>query len=757
MTSPVTSPMASPAQLLAARPRLRSDAMVGPAQQRGAARIHLVRAGGTSLELGVKEHFVIARLDGTRSLAEIGAAYQAEFGKTLGPANWGRILGTLHRRALLAGDTGTGDTGTGARATPPVAQADPALRQRTSEPFIGRPIRVVRRPEALLDAILRPARPVLSVWVVVPLTVAVVAMVALLASRLDLLVQQTGSLLHQPGPLLAIGGLAWVAAALHELAHGVAARRYGVGVEEIGVRWVPPLVLPYCRTDSYLHLPRRSSHVAIAAAGVLLELALLLPVAVVWWRSPGGATGEVLGALLFVLTAHTLVNLLPLPPLDGYKMIGHALALTDYARHTLAFAVLLARRDPLVARYPVWVRLCYAAYGVVWSGLAVGTIGLLLLTAQALTGSWLLAGGALAALVVVTGLARWYGARRAARAGAGRLAVPVGGAGTAGGARVAVPVAGRHRAGGPAGAKRQRGSGPALELVGVVKSYGERSAVDGVTLRVAPGEFLGLIGPNGAGKTTLVEIAVGLRRADAGTVSVLGASPWPRSTAVLSHLGVQTQTAAFFVRQTAREHLRTVAALYGYGPAAVVKALRLVGLEQAAEVRVERLSGGQQQRLAIAAAFVHDPEMVFLDEPTAALDPQARRELWAVLRSLHATGRTVVYTTHHLDEAEALCDRVAVMSGGRIAANGAPYRLIDDADLPTRLVVPRRALAPEQAASLPGVLAATREGPAVVVETRDPDAVRPSLEALVGRGAVQTRTPTLEDVYLELIGSRALG
>jgi len=298
---------------------------------------------------------------------------------------------------------------------------------------------------------------------------------------------------------------------------------------------------------------------------------------------------------------------------------------------------------------------------------------------------------------------------------------------------------------------------PALELAGVVKQYAQHRAVDGVTLSVAPGEFLGLLGPNGAGKTTLVEVATGLRKADAGSVSVLGAAPWPRNTAVLSRLGVQTQTAAFFVRLTAREHLRTVAALYGLGLAAAEKALRLVGLEASGDVRAERLSGGQQQRLAIATALVHDPELVFLDEPTASLDPQARRELWGVLRTLHSSGRTVVYTTHHLDEAEALCDRVAIMARGQVVALGAPYELIDTAALPTRLVLPRQAIDVQQAQELPGVLAATREGPSVVVETHHPDTVHAALCDLVGRHAVQVRTPTLEDVYLDLIGQEIPG
>ncbi|WP_211221070.1 ATP-binding cassette domain-containing protein [Nocardioides insulae] len=737
--------------LLDARPRLRTDAVVGPAQHRGPARVHMVRVGARTLEVGVKEHFLIVRLDGTRSLAEIGVDYQAEFGKGLGPANWGRILGTLQRSGLLAGDP----------AEQPVARdsGETAAPQPSGRAW-GRSIPLVRRPGAMLDAVLRPLRPLLSAWFMVPLLAAILVMEFVLATRLDELTGQAGRVLHRPGALLLVCLATWVAVALHEAAHGLAARRYGVPVLEIGVRWTPPLVTPYCRTDGYLHLPRRRAHVAIAAAGVVVELALLLPVFLVWSRIDPGPTRDTLGAILFFFSLHALFNALPLPPMDGYRMLGHALSLTDYARHTLTFVVLLGRRDPLVARYPSWVRWCYLALAVFWVLTATATLALLVLLGQLLTGSWLWSAVAVLGLAVLGALAARMLARR-------RVAAP------APAPVPAAPTPGRHRAETPPerthpmtqtqqhsqdpaeGGSRpaHRTERPVLELTDVVKTYGERRAVDRVTLSVAPGEFLGLLGPNGAGKTTLVEVAVGLRRADGGAVSVLGASPWPRSTAVLSRLGVQTQTAAFFVRLTAREHLRTVAALYGYGPAAAEKALQLVGLEESGDVRAERLSGGQQQRLAIASALVHDPELIFLDEPTASLDPQARRELWAVLRSLHANGRTVVYTTHHLDEAEALCDRVAIIARGRIVALGAPYQLIDEAGLPTRLVVPRQALAPEQAGAVPGVLTATREGPSVVIETHRPEVVRPALEDLVGRSAVQTRTPTLEDVYLDRIGS----
>ncbi|MFC5720530.1 ABC transporter ATP-binding protein [Streptomyces gamaensis] len=291
---------------------------------------------------------------------------------------------------------------------------------------------------------------------------------------------------------------------------------------------------------------------------------------------------------------------------------------------------------------------------------------------------------------------------------------------------------------------------PALVLEGVRKRYGDVQAVAGISLTVGRGEFFGVLGPNGAGKTTLIEIMEGLREADAGSVSVLGQSPWPRRISLLPRIGVQTQSSAFFTRLTAREHLETVAALYGAGHGGAARALALVGLEGQGDVRVDVLSGGQRQRLAIASALVHGPELIFLDEPTAALDPQARRALWEVLRALKGEGRTIVYTTHHLDEAEALCDRVAIVVAGEVVALDSPARLVDAAGAPSRLMVPEERISPERAREFAGVDRVVVEGGAVVLETREPGPVLAAVGAAVGLDGVRTHSATLEDVYLEL-------
>lgn len=286
----------------------------------------------------------------------------------------------------------------------------------------------------------------------------------------------------------------------------------------------------------------------------------------------------------------------------------------------------------------------------------------------------------------------------------------------------------------------------------IAKRYGEVQAVAGVTFEVVVGEIFGLLGPNGAGKTTALEIAEGLRPADRGRVEVLGQPAWPRNQDLLDRIGVQLQTSAFLERLTAREQLGTFAALYRLGPDRVEAALAMVGLTDSAGVRVERMSGGQQQRLAIACALVHDPELVFLDEPSSGLDPQSRRNLWEVIAGIRVAGKTVVLTTHYMDEAEALCDRVAVMDHGRVIALDAPARLVRHLDVAVKVLVPADALDGARGSTLPAVETSRDDGVTTTLTTRHPDQV---LRALDGHGLLalaQVRGATLEDVFLNLTG-----
>jgi ABC-2 type transport system ATP-binding protein len=292
----------------------------------------------------------------------------------------------------------------------------------------------------------------------------------------------------------------------------------------------------------------------------------------------------------------------------------------------------------------------------------------------------------------------------------------------------------------------------AIVVQGLAKAYQDVRAVDGVSFEVRAGEFFGILGPNGAGKTTTLEIIEGIREADAGQVRLLGHSPWPRDPALLPRIGVQLQASSFFDRLTAREQLQAFGALYGVPATRATQMLEVVGLADKADTPEGKLSGGQRQRLSIACALVHSPEVVFLDEPTAALDPQARRNLWELLRGIQQRGVTVVYTTHYLDEAEALCDRVAIMDAGRILALDTPAALVRGLAAPTRIALPDRVLDAASARGLPGAEQVEAADGEVVVSTRTPAAVLSALAEQDRLDGIRVRTATLEDVFLHLTG-----
>ena len=282
------------------------------------------------------------------------------------------------------------------------------------------------------------------------------------------------------------------------------------------------------------------------------------------------------------------------------------------------------------------------------------------------------------------------------------------------------------------------------------KSYGDVAAVDGVSFEVEQGEFFGLLGPNGAGKTTTVEIIEGLRRPDSGSVTVLGLPAWPRNPMLLPRIGVQLQASSFFERLTAREQIRTFASLYSVPAKNADDMLETVGLADQANMRTEKLSGGQAQRLSIACALVHDPELVFLDEPTGSLDPAARRNLWDLLRQISRSGRTVVLTTHLMDEAESLCDRVAIMDHGRILKAGPPAALVRELDQPLRISVQSGLISRDQADALGGSV--TDDGVSLSIATSEPGQVLGGLASADALAGLRVQGATLEDVFLTLTG-----
>jgi ABC-2 type transport system ATP-binding protein len=274
----------------------------------------------------------------------------------------------------------------------------------------------------------------------------------------------------------------------------------------------------------------------------------------------------------------------------------------------------------------------------------------------------------------------------------------------------------------------------AVEVRGLRKSYDGFEAVRGIDFELRSGEVFGLLGPNGAGKTTTVEILVGYRRRDAGEVRVLGADPQRTDRAWRGRIGIVPQTGELFPNLTVREHLDLFAGYYEQ-PRPPQEVLTLVGLEEKADAKTRTLSGGQQRRLDLGVALVGDPELLFLDEPTTGFDPSARRAAWETIRSLRSLGKTILLTTHYIEEAQRLADRVAVLRRGEIVASGRPAELI--AQAPSTLIRYRR------------------NGEEVVLETEEP--VR-ALHELTGEAlrdgfelrGLEVHRPTLEDVYLSL-------
>ncbi len=275
----------------------------------------------------------------------------------------------------------------------------------------------------------------------------------------------------------------------------------------------------------------------------------------------------------------------------------------------------------------------------------------------------------------------------------------------------------------------------AISVRGLRKAYGAVEAVSGIDLEIAVGEVFGLLGPNGAGKTTTVEILEGFRPRDDGEITVLGHDPGASTPAFRQRIGVVLQQSELPPALTVREIHIAFSRLYAR-PRDVDEVIELVGLGDKAGARVKTLSGGQKRRLDLGVALVGDPELIFLDEPTTGFDPAARRSAWETVRSLRALGKTILLTTHYLDEAQQLADRVAVLRAGEIVATGTPDELIEE--------------------TAQTVIRWVENGVERVVETTEATAVLADLTAAAvadGRelAGLEVRRPTLEDVYLDLV------
>ena len=299
---------------------------------------------------------------------------------------------------------------------------------------------------------------------------------------------------------------------------------------------------------------------------------------------------------------------------------------------------------------------------------------------------------------------------------------------------------------------------PAIHVADIRKAYGRTLAVDSVSFEVAPGEIFGLIGPNGAGKTTTMECVEGLRTPDAGDISVLGLSPTRDVYALQERIGVQLQEAQLQKRIKVREAVALWAGLYRK-PANADRLIEQLGLGDKRDAWFMTLSGGQKQRLFIALALVNDPELVFLDELTTGLDPQARRAIWELVRGIRQRGKTVLLTTHLMEEAERLCDRVAIIDHGRIVDVGTPSNLVHR-HCPERTVLLSTTdpSARERIGALAAVRSVAQNGPQITIQGTGDDLVTQVIGSL-GEHRIpvtdfRTETPTLEDVFLRLTGHR---
>ncbi|MDX6255168.1 MAG: type transport system ATP-binding protein [Frankiales bacterium] len=295
-------------------------------------------------------------------------------------------------------------------------------------------------------------------------------------------------------------------------------------------------------------------------------------------------------------------------------------------------------------------------------------------------------------------------------------------------------------------------SSAAIAVDGLRKSYGDFEAVRGISFEVRRGEVFALLGPNGAGKTTTLEVLEGFRERTAGSVSVLGMDPTGQPLALRSRVGIVLQDTAVEAYLTVREVLERTAAYYT-APRPVPEVIALVGLEDKADQRVKALSGGQRRRLDVALGIVGRPELVFLDEPTTGFDPSARREAWGLVRDLADMGTTVILTTHYMDEAQTLADRLAIIAKGQIVAEGTPESLggRDTAAAYIRFQLPPGVAVDE----LPDQPEIVTMGGAVVLSTDDELRVLHrltgwALERGVGLAGLSVDRPSLEDVYLRL-------
>lgn len=341
--------------LAAHQPRLRPGVLVSDALLHGPRTVHLVKdtATGQSFEVGPRERFLMVRMDGSRTVAELGGEYAAAFGKRLGDAHWGRLFQLLGRRGLLDG-------------APHPAGPDRPSAQPSAQPparsLLAGSVRLVADAHATAGRLHRATGFLLGrVWG--PVLLAVLgAMLLVLALHPGELVDGAAAVFTRPVLLVAVATALWLSTALHELAHGVAARHYGGRVAEIGLRWRLPVVIMYCTVDDYLYLAGRRARIVVAGAGAVANLLFLLPFCCWWALAPDGPTRDGLAGLLFLGVLQAAAMLVPLPPLDGYTVVGQLLGGLRLAECSRTYLSLALRRSPDAAAYPRRARAVYTGY-----------------------------------------------------------------------------------------------------------------------------------------------------------------------------------------------------------------------------------------------------------------------------------------------------------------------------------------------------------------------------------------------------------
>lgn len=296
--------------------------------------------------------------------------------------------------------------------------------------------------------------------------------------------------------------------------------------------------------------------------------------------------------------------------------------------------------------------------------------------------------------------------------------------------------------------------GNIVEARDLVKRYGNITAVNGLSLKIREGEVYSILGPNGAGKTTTIEMLEGIRRQDSGTITIMGLDPWKDASRLHRSAGIIPQNFNFIPKVTPKEAIRYYSSLFGISDRSE-ELLQLVGLREVKDVYFQNLSGGQKQKVGLCLALINNPPLLFLDEPTTGLDPQARRNMWDVIRKLKSEGRSILLTTHYLEEAEVLADRVGIVDHGRLIAEGSPEELIEKYGIGKKLVVSGNASVADLVRRETGLSPVLEDG-TLAIEIENNEEIVRVLNVIASSGVrletLALKSDTLEDVFIKMVG-----